>query len=262
MQHFVIILSLFISTCSFGQLQNFAGTYSGVLPKIDVKFNPDSTFEYVTKELHPTFYRWENFSEKGRWTIVGDTIILNPKLTKKIFVESEFEEGTNEDKTNLLLTFNHIKRYFDVDGNIVKADTVQIDQLDYSFNSLKKKKRTRVAIQPSTRCAFAGYIPKEIITTNRTISIARPVENIQSIFIGCYEMQGIKEFTIKDSNANHFTLTVYSNYYLDGQIRQMKLLIKNEKVLYTKQKENGDFEKDTFWTPAYAKLKKQKAGSN
>lgn len=138
MRHFIFITVLFISAHSFGQMQNFAGTYSGVFSIITVRFNEDATFEYVTKE-HPAFYRWEDFSEKGKWIIVGDTVILNPKLSKKIFIESEFKEGINKDSTNLLLTFNHIKRYFDGDGNIVKADTLQIDQLDYSFNSLKKK---------------------------------------------------------------------------------------------------------------------------
>ena len=47
----------------------------------------------------------------------------------------------------------------------------------------------------------------------------------------------------------------------DGQIRQMKFLIKNDKVLYTRQKENGDFEKDNFWSDTDAKLKRQTGGS-
>ena len=37
----------------------------------------------------------------------------------------------------------------------------------------------------------------------------------------------------------------------------MKLLIKNEKVLYTRQKENGEFEKDNIWSQTYAKLERQ-----
>jgi len=83
---------------------------------------------------------------------------------------------------------------------------------------------------------------------------------IKSIFIGCYELQGTKEFIIQNSNSNHLTLNVYSNYYEDGQIRQMKLLIKI-KYLYTKQKANNEFEKDNFWSNTDSKLKKQKTGS-
>ena len=261
MRHFLIIISVILSTLSYGQIQKVVGTYSSLLPRVEVKFNPDSTFTYTTKELHPTFYRWEPFSEKGKWTLSGDTIILNPHLTKKVFVESDFIEEEHQDDTSLLLTFNHIKRYFDINGSIIKTDTVQIDGLDYSFNELKKKKLTRVAPHKTTRCTFAGYIPKEIITNSRTIFVQRPTENMKSIFIGCYELQGTKEFFIKNPSSNHLTLSVYSNYYQDGQIRQMKFLIKNQKFIYTRQKENGKFDKDNIWIETDAKLKRQKGGS-
>ena len=258
MRYTIIIISFFLTTLSFAQVQNVVGTYGMVMQGVQVTFNSDSTFEYVTKGEHPVFYRWEKFSENGKWAIVGDTIILNPGLAKKTFVESDFKEEQISGDTGLLLTFNHIKRYFDSNGNIIRTDTFQIDRLDYSFNELKKKKLTRVARHATTRCAFAGYIPKEIITSNKTISIPRPAENIRSIFIGCYELQGTKEFSIKDPDANHLTLNVYSNYYQDGQIRQMKFLIKNQKVLYTKQKENGEFVKDNIWTGTDSRLTRQK----
>jgi hypothetical protein len=41
----------------------------------------------------------------------------------------------------------------------------------------------------------------------------------------------------------------------------MKFLIKNEKVLYTRQKENGEFEKDNIWANTYARLTRKKGGS-
>ena len=129
------------------------------------------------------------------------------------------------------------------------------------FNELKKKNRTRVANHFTTRCAFAGYIPNELITTSRTISISKPTTEIKSIFIGCYELIETKEFKVDNRKSNSFTLNVYSNYYQDGQIRQMKFLIKNNRVLYTRQKENGKFEKDTIWHPTDAKLIKQKGGN-
>lgn len=261
MRQIITVISAFISTLCFGQGQKVAGTYASILPKVEVRFNPDSTFFYSTNEQHPTFYRWEAFSENGTWTLSGDTIILNPHLTKKVFVESEFIEEEHQGDTSLLLTFNHIKRYFDTNGNIIKIDTVQIDRLDYSFNELKKKRLTRVAPHMTTRCAFAGFIPKEVITNSRTIAVQRPTENIKAIFIGCYELQGTKEFTIKNQNSNHLTLNVYSNYYQDGQIRQLKFLIKNEKYIYTRQKVNGEFDKDNIWIETDAKLKRQKDGS-
>ena len=254
----IYILPLF-STVRYGQTKDVIGTFSNGLAvtKFIVTFNPDSTFEYVSTE-HPTFHRWEDFSEKGKWTVSDDTIILNPQLSLTQFVQSDFQEQEIKGDTTLFLSFNHIKRYFDSNGNLLRSDTVQIDRLDYSFNELKKKKLTRVAKHRTIRCTFAGYIPKEIITADRTISVAKPTEELKSIFTGCYELQGTKEYVIKNRNSNHFTLNVYSNYYQDGQIRQMKFLVKNENVLYTKQNPNGKFVKDNMWIETEAKLKRQK----
>jgi hypothetical protein len=103
-------------------------------------------------------------------------------------------------------------------------------QLDFSFNEVKKKNRTRLYAH-SNHCSFAGYIPKEIITNSWTVSIKRPAGDLNIIFIGCYELQGTEEFLIRNRRSNHFTLNIYSNYYQEGQIRQVKFLIKNNKVL-------------------------------
>lgn len=176
-------------------------------------------------------------------------------------MQADFQEQEIKGDTAFLLTFNHIKRYFDNKGSLINTDTVQIDRLDYAFNVFKKKRLTRVAQHRTTRCAFAGYIPKEVITTNRTISISRPTEELRKIFIGCYELQGTKEFVIKNRSSNRLILNVYSNYFQDGQIRQMKFLIKNENVLYTKQKPSGEIEKDNIWIRTDAKLKRQTRGS-
>ncbi len=261
MKQSIFFLIAFNSVAAFSQSPHIAGTFTNIPDGVQVTFNNDSTFQYVADMISPIFYRWEKLSEKGRWIIKGDTIILNPGLTKKIYVESDFKEEKIEGDTNLSITFNHIKRYFDADGNIVSTDTLQIERLDYAFNEKTKKNLVRVSPHKMVRCTFAGYIPKEIITTDRTISVHKPAATINNIFIGCYELQGTKQFVVKDPGSNHFTLNVYSNYYLDGQIRQMKFLIRNENVLYTKQKGNGEFEKDNTWTNTDTKLKKQKNGS-
>lgn len=257
MRHILTCIFIFSLITCFGQRQNIIGTYSNgiTVPKLIITFNPDSTFTYSSTE-HPTFYRWEEFSEKGKWTVSADTIILNPQLDNKPYVEFHFQEQKIENDTAIFLTFNHIKRYFASNGNLVRADTVQVDRLDYAFNEFKKKKLTRVAIHHTTRCAFAGYIPPEIITTNRTIAVQKPHKQLKSIFIGCYELQGTKEFQIKDPTSNYLSLNIYSNYYLDEQIRQKKLLIKNENLLYSRQNLNGKFDKGN-WS-SETRLKKVK----
>ncbi len=259
-QNITTLLILLAANC-FGQAKKVVGSFNNgiALPAIVVTFHADSTFEYTSME-HPTFYRWEYFSEKGKWSVSGDTIILNPQLDIKPFVEYELQEQNASNDTAVTMTFNHIKRYFDANGNVIKADTLQIKQLDYAFNELKKKKLTRVAEHPTTRCAFAGYIPKEIITPHRRISVPRPAEKLRSIFIGCYELQGTKEMIIRNPDAGYFTLNIYSNYYQDGQMRQRKFLIKNENNLYTAQKANGAFVKDNIWGGTGPKLKRKKGG--
>jgi hypothetical protein len=260
MKQLLIILLCCTTTC-YAQQVSIAGAFGNDMSSMQVSFNADSTFLYTSKEQHPTFNRWEPFSEKGQWIQSGDTIILNPTLSKKPFIETTFEEGTDATDNSLLLTFNHIKRYFDSNGNIIKTDTLQIQQLDYAFNDFNRKKRSRIAKRPSTRCAFAGYIPKETITASHTISIQKTDAVIKQVFFGCYELMGTKAFTVTNTNANHFTLNVFSNYYQDGQLRQVKVLIKNSNTLYTRQKENGRFVKDNLWSEADSKLKKQKTGS-
>jgi len=242
----LFITCLVHSSLLFSQSKNPVGTFSNnIYPKLEISFSSDSTFKYVS-DNHPLLFFDPGFSEIGNWTMKGDTIILNPGLTVKPYLQSEFKEDMSDDSM-IMLTFNHIRRYYDKENRLIQTDTVQIWQLDFAFNEWKRKKLKRVSDRPSVRCTFAGFIPKEIITTDKSIYINKPSEEIRSIYIGCYELQGIKQFVISNPQANRFTLNVFSNYFADGQIRQMRLLLKNSNVLYTHQKANGEFAKDNIW---------------
>ncbi len=257
----LIILLLLICRPAFSlaQTESITGRYFNMLDRIQVDFYEDSSFDYSSKMWNPVFHRYEPLSESGFWSMAGDTIILNPHLEKKRFVDFSFSESKFEgDSTVVVLSFNHIRRHYDIAGNLTANDTIQFYQLDFAFNELKKKKLKRVSSHQSIRCAFAGYIPKEILTDERSIVVPKPSEKLKSIFIGCYELQGTKEFLITDNSSNQFTLNVYSNYYSDGQIRQMRLLKKNKRVIYYRIKENGEFVQDRFWSDTDAKLIKQK----
>src|SRR5438270_4885050 len=124
----LLLISIFSGFCTIclGQSKNIIGTFTNgiAIPNLQLTFNADSTFQYSSKE-HPTFYRWEEFSEKGVWTISKDTITLNSQLSLKPFVQSDFQEEKIKGDSGLLLTFNHIKRYYDIEGNLIKKDTVQ-----------------------------------------------------------------------------------------------------------------------------------------
>ncbi len=249
-----IILPLISSYNVFSQ--NIIGTYTGIDSSIKVILNNDSTFLF-TSRINPSFYRVEGFSEKGRWTFRSDTIVFNPQFSPKINIESEIIEKEYPNNKDVLLTFNHIKRYFDAEGNLLQTDTLKIEQLDYTFNKLVRKNLRRVTSRNTTRCSFAGYIPSEIITKENSIIISKPSDEPNSIFIGCYELQETKEFILKNKKANHLTFNVFSNYYKDSQLRQMKYLLKNSKIIYTVRKRNGKFKK-TFWLLDSGILKKTK----
>lgn len=270
MRPLLTMLAILSSVLSFAQDRNIIGTYKDFKDllgqhQISVTFNPDSTFQYQAHGS-PVFYFdhfGESFSEKGKWTMVGDTIILNPQLERKTFVESEVLEQANPADTGLMLTFNHINRWIDPQGNVVRTDTDQIWRLDYAFNERKKKNTRRVSPHRTVRCAFAGYIPKEIITQDRSIVVEKPQEPIRLIYIGCYEQQGTKAFPIKNPASTRLTFNVYSNRYQDGLLRQVKWLAKeNGSLLYLKQKSNGKFRKGLLWAgPQDNILKKQKVNS-
>ncbi len=127
--------------------------------------------------------------------------------------------------------------------------------------SLQRKASPGFLSTGSSHCTFAGYIPREIVTSNRTITTTRPSQNIKSIFVGCYEQKGFKEFLLKNPRANHLIFNVYSNYYQDAQLRQVKFLIKDDNVLYSEQKSNGTFKKDNMWSGEAPKLTRQKGSS-
>ena len=243
MRNALFFLSLLTSTLVQAQKKTPVGRFSQTMfPEKYLTLSSDSTFQYIS-ETHPLFFLEQGFSEEGKWTVAGDTIILNPHLPVLKLVETDFKEEATADST-IMLTFYHVKRYHDHAGNFLRADTFQLHQLDFAFNQLKKKRLKRIAPMPSVRCAFAGYIPKEIITDNISIFVERPAEGLKSIFVGSYELQGFKEFPILNANSNKLTLTVFSNYYQDKQLRQKRILLKRNH-LYLTQKPNGKF--DVSW---------------
>ncbi len=233
-----------IGMICLGQSKNVIGTFSNYrsLPSLTVTFNADSTFAYRSF-INP----FGEINEKGIWTMKSDTIILNGNLPKKIFSSSTLIEEKTTNNSKIELVFNHIRQYFNSRGELVKLDTLQIERLDFAFNENVRKNRTRIAVRPTVRCAFAGYIPKEIITNEKIVTVEKPVTKLSKIYIGCYELNGTKEFMINDQNANKLTLNVFSNHYEDGQVRQVKYLFRNDNSIFIKQKENGKFQKDGFY---------------
>lgn len=248
----ILIIAVLLSNNSFAQKR-----YSpvGVWGDDILTVYADSSFEMTGR--HPEFATENEFYEKGIWIVKDDTLILNPHLTPKEYIQHDFSESQVGKDTNVLLTLNHIKRTISKSGEVTARDTVLVERADYWFNDFKKSKLRRIAVRPKPMCAFAGYIPPETITAEHTTVVERPTDSMQTIHIGCWELRGTKEFIIHNPESNRLTLNIYSNSYNDGMIRSKKILVKNKNTLLTKRNKKGKFRVD-IWTNNYSMLKRQK----
>jgi hypothetical protein len=116
MKHFLLLFALLAATACVAQPKNIAGIYSNTVPGLDcevtITLREDSTFDYFAT-IHPVFETLGRYYEYGKWTIAGDTLILNPQLTPKLATQTAFQEEENTSDTGLTLTFNLVTRYFD-----------------------------------------------------------------------------------------------------------------------------------------------------
>ncbi len=248
----ILIIAVLLSNNSFSQKR-----YSpvGVWGDDILTIYADSSFEMAAH--YPDFATESGFYEKGIWTVKDDTLILNPHLTPKEYIQHDFSESEVGEDTNVLLTLNHIKRTISESGEVMFRDTLLVEVADYWFNDFKKSKLRRIAVRPTPMCAFAGYIPPETITSEHTTVVEKSADSMQTIHIGCWELRGTKEFIIYNPESNRLTLNIYSNSYNDGMIRSKKILIKNKNTLLTKRNKKGKFRVD-IWTNNYSMLKRQK----
>jgi hypothetical protein len=149
-------------------------------------------------------------------TVAVKTDSGTPVLVNPVFEQPEKAIGSRVLENRLpadsivQITFLQVNRYWHTNGNLIKTDTMGIPLIDFSLNTNNRKNRIRVTKRATTRCAFAGYIPEEIITDSRTVTVKKtgPLENI---YIGCYALNGIKKYTIHDPASNRLTFIVYSD---------------------------------------------------
>lgn len=250
----LLILLLIISSNSFSQENFQLGYFASLTGKKTITFNDDHTFEYSDSCGHPYFLWVHSFSEKGIWERHGDTIVLNPHLEEKKYIEHDLSSYAIPSDTNILLTLNHVKRYIDADGLIKKSDTVRVKQADYYFNERSNNKQVRVA-EYESNCLWSGAPATQMIVDSNTFKTISPVGKLQKITIGCYELQATTGFVIDDPKANRIVLNIYSNYYLDGQLRRKKILIKNDQTILTEQNKSNKFYTDRG-TDHHSKMKK------
>lgn len=240
MKKIALVILGFLSILGFSQ-KNPIGAFAN--ERIEIKFNEDKTFEYKNKyRLNPAGHKTDSvYVEKGFWEIDGDTIKLNAQLKEKNYGNDELIETQVPNTSKILMKFNIIRSYFDKTGNLGSTDTLQIDRLDFAINSNVKKNISRITQSPTTRCAFAGYIPKELVTNERSFEFEKPSAKISKIFIGCQELGKMNEYTVKNPDSNSFTLNIYQNIYDDGMLRNKKFLMMTKNIILIEEKQNGKF---------------------
>lgn len=255
MKKIALIILSFYSLSNFAQ-KNPIGTFQNEL--IEVTFKNDKSFEYKNKYfLNPAGHKTDSvYTEKGTWEISNDTLRLNPQLKKKNFGSDELVESITTNSNKLSFKFNIIRTYFDANNNVLSIDTLQIERLDFAINNKNKKNISRITQKPTTRCAFAGYIPKELVTSERSFEIEKPSEKISRIFIGCDELGEMKEYEINDPNSNSFILNIYQNIYEDGMIRSVNYLMATKNIILIEEKPNGKFKVDGMYIE-YSRIKRK-----
>ena len=256
MKKSAIIITLVLSYFSFAQ-KSPIGIFEN--EQIIVKFNEDKTFNYTNKyNLNPAGHKMDSiYREKGNWEMVNDTIKLNSNLEKKSYVSDELVEDRIANTDKIFFKFNIIRKYFDRNDKVRKIDTLQINRLDFAINTNSKKNLSRITQKPTTRCALAGYIPKELITSERSFEFEKPSDKISKIFIGCYELGKMKEYIIKNSDSNSFTFNIYQNIYDDGMIRNIKYLLATKNIILIEEKVNGKFKIGGMYSDYY-QIKRKK----
>lgn len=228
-----------ITTC-VAQTKSITGYYGNrgyYQLGVSIQFKEDSTFIF-TSGVHPIFYTdLDIFREEGKWSISGDTVILNPQASPETNTDIDLQEEEVAGDECITVTFKHVKRYFDSTGKLYLSDTVHIDDLAFALNG---RRITRVATHcPHRNIPFRIHLTKEMLTKDDTVAVSRPKKELNCIYIGCYEAQQTNRFLIRNPKSTRFSYTVYSNYHRMPTLRQQKLLIKNNKTLCFKQPLNG-----------------------
>ncbi|HCC94727.1 MAG TPA: hypothetical protein DEQ26_10445 [Flavobacteriaceae bacterium] len=249
----IIIRLTFFIICliSFGQNKNPVGEFEN--NQFKIKFNDDNTFNYTSKYFQDPIGNnfQDKYIESGKWILRGDTIILNQDLTERSYGHYDLIEDEIGEKGKVYFRFNLIKTKYNENDEILSIDTLQIEKLDLAINNNDKKNRLRISNYPTTRCAFAGYIPKELITDKRVFEFEKKDNLIHKIYIGSYELKKTEEFIIKNPNSNSFVLNVYQNIYENAMIRNKKYLMLNKNTILIEQKPNGKYKKDGMYFEYY-----------
>lgn len=251
MKKIILLLICLINILITAQNKNPIGTFEN--STFEITFRNDKTFEYRSKYLSDPIgnHTQTTYIENGKWSIDSDTIRLNAQLDSKSFGSHELLESVKGNPNKIYFKFNLIKQYFDEKDNIISRDTLQIERLDLAINNNDKSNRSRITQSHTTRCAFAGYIPNELITNERSFEFERNTPTIQKLYIGSYELGETREFIIKNPASNSFILNIYQNIYKTGMIRNIKYLMYNKNTILIKQKPNGKFRRDGMYYEFY-----------
>lgn len=205
----------------FGPGRPFAST-------TELELRQDSTFEISMPD--PVFtYRAQRFTSVGRWTMVGDTVELDPELVPlKTTAQAYVIDTTPSD--SIWIELRYIVREVSLDRVLVTERPFGFEMVSIYFNG--RHDRINVRHEPQRRaCLFTPRIKDQLmIGADGTIRVPRR-RSLERLGFFTYGMDGIQWCDVPDG-AKMIRLEVVQEVDVDRAPRQRRVVIEGDRAYF------------------------------
>lgn len=202
------------------------GTYGEYSTRLTL--NRDSTFELIGTDLvFP--YTFEIDTNKGEWTVQGDTVILNPQLGKRFPRITVLEKSTKKNNDSISVTISYYLETYEK-NKIANRSPFNFELLSIYINK-RKNYRNIVHVPKYRRCMFSSSIKRQIVIDS-TKTFNFPRQEVFKLGIYSYGFEKPIEIDINNRHANHFEITVIQPVDKERMPRSKKVIIKGKKAYY------------------------------
>mgnify|MGYP000920873779 CR=1 FL=1 len=202
------------------------GTYGKYSTRLTL--NPDSTFELIGTDLvFP--YTFEIDTNKGEWTVHGDTVTLNPHLEKRFPRITVLEKSILKNNDSISVKTSYYLENYEK-NNIAGRSPFNFELLSIYINK-RKNYRNIVHVPQYRHCMFSPSIKKQIvIDSTRTFNFPR--QEVLKLGVYSYGFEKPIEIDINNRHANHFEITVIQPVDKERMPRSKKVIVKGKKAYY------------------------------
>jgi hypothetical protein len=227
MRHKILYLSLLTTISGYSQTNSskIIGTYNDGITQLDLR--ADSTFFLKTPDyVFP--YTYKTYDNKGKWTLLNNSVILNPEKQKRTQSLS-LMESINNSSDSIEIKINYLIEEYEND-TLLKAEKKEFNLMTLYLNR-KKNYHQLVREKMRRNCAFAPRIKKQyIIDSTNTIILARKA--VDKIGIFTYGFDNFIELIPKNSNSNYFEITIKQQVDISRIPRNKTVIIKGKDAYF------------------------------